>query len=670
MATILDHALQYAAMGWHVLPCKPRSKVPATEHGHTDATCDAEQIKAWWTQNPNYNVAISLEPSGLVALDIDVGTLTKKDGSSRPKIGQQSYRELVAAFPEVAANTLSYVSGAGDPEYPNLLFQRPEGIPAARKIRFLHHLLPEASRDNDLDLLGKGFIVAAPSIHENGKPYSWAQWVQAMPLPEPLQRAFVAKAPSISPEQAAEGIIADGSRDDSLFRLAAALREMNLSEQAIVVALHQENLLRCDPPKSNESVARIARSAFNSIEPTKDVMTNAGIAKALGLPVGAAEPVVSSASALEPGRISVGLSSLKGRKWPPIRMYSTGMPSLDAALGGGVCTRGLTVMIGPPGSGKSSLAISVCRLSAKPALYISTELETQEIVARIQAQVLKTPWLPILKGLGPADQLAAALDQNPQIRIIGKDILPRGGSTTDLMQAITNEIHYTAQEYGEPPIVIIDYLQDLTRMSDEDRRVAVGAVSNLTRTVTSMLDIPLIALSSTGRGWYGSHAELEHPGMFLASAKETGDIDFDASNVLFLDVIEDDSKGYRNARIAIAKCRHASLSFVGCKYLGAQGGVWEESASALDAFDLSKQESVAQEKSSNSDRDAVLRAVGADRVEPRAVLKYNCGIPTSRADRVIGLLLEEGVLRMTQQVKIVDHKRTTKNVVVLASSEL
>lgn len=281
---ILDHALSYASMGWHVFPLNPRSKIPLQgTRGHLDASCDEAQIRAWWGHNPEYNVGIALDPSGLVALDIDVGTLKRSNGTTRQKVGQESFRQLIESFPEIANPTLSYFSGAGDPNYPNLVFSRPAGVKGARKIRFLHHLLPEASRDNDLDLLGDGFIVAAPSIHPNGNPYVWDQYVQPVPLPEPLSRAFTARAPVITAEQAADGVIGEGGRDNALFRLAAALREINLSEQAIVLALHQENQMRCEPPLPDHDISRIANSAFNKVVPDKDVMANAGIATALGL---------------------------------------------------------------------------------------------------------------------------------------------------------------------------------------------------------------------------------------------------------------------------------------------------------------------------------------------------------------------------------------------------
>jgi hypothetical protein len=65
----LDFALRYASSGYHVLPLRPRDKVPLTAHGALDASCDEAQIRAWWARWPTANVGLSL--LGLVAVDID-----------------------------------------------------------------------------------------------------------------------------------------------------------------------------------------------------------------------------------------------------------------------------------------------------------------------------------------------------------------------------------------------------------------------------------------------------------------------------------------------------------------------------------------------------------------------------------------------------------------------
>lgn len=86
--SMLEHALRYAAIGWHVFPvwggadekckcrrmCKSPGKHPV-EHivprGQDDATTDPAKIRRWWAQMPDAGIGCVMRPSGLVAIDID-----------------------------------------------------------------------------------------------------------------------------------------------------------------------------------------------------------------------------------------------------------------------------------------------------------------------------------------------------------------------------------------------------------------------------------------------------------------------------------------------------------------------------------------------------------------------------------------------------------------------
>jgi hypothetical protein len=69
-------ALTYTAWGWHVLPCRPGAKLPATSRGFHDATADPDAVLAWWDEDPRRNVAVATGAvSGLVVLDVDPGGL-------------------------------------------------------------------------------------------------------------------------------------------------------------------------------------------------------------------------------------------------------------------------------------------------------------------------------------------------------------------------------------------------------------------------------------------------------------------------------------------------------------------------------------------------------------------------------------------------------------------
>jgi len=68
-----EHAAhRYADAGWPVFPCRPGSKVPATEHGFHDAATSHRQITRWWSAQPEANLAIATGHPGPDVLDVDL----------------------------------------------------------------------------------------------------------------------------------------------------------------------------------------------------------------------------------------------------------------------------------------------------------------------------------------------------------------------------------------------------------------------------------------------------------------------------------------------------------------------------------------------------------------------------------------------------------------------
>jgi putative DNA primase/helicase len=75
--TFLEIALGCTRRGWHVFPCKPKSKELQLNGGFHNASNDESQIRDWWSRFPNANVAIALRKSGLAVLDCDHGNVCR-----------------------------------------------------------------------------------------------------------------------------------------------------------------------------------------------------------------------------------------------------------------------------------------------------------------------------------------------------------------------------------------------------------------------------------------------------------------------------------------------------------------------------------------------------------------------------------------------------------------
>lgn len=72
MNNTFDVAQSLAENEIKVYPLSPGSKIPvASSHGEHDATDDLDTIKKWFNYNPNFNLAINLQVSGLAVIDLD-----------------------------------------------------------------------------------------------------------------------------------------------------------------------------------------------------------------------------------------------------------------------------------------------------------------------------------------------------------------------------------------------------------------------------------------------------------------------------------------------------------------------------------------------------------------------------------------------------------------------
>ena len=65
-----EKAHAYVDLGLKVIPIKPGSKVPLTEHGSKDATDDHEIVHAWWERWPSANIGIATG-HGVDVIDLD-----------------------------------------------------------------------------------------------------------------------------------------------------------------------------------------------------------------------------------------------------------------------------------------------------------------------------------------------------------------------------------------------------------------------------------------------------------------------------------------------------------------------------------------------------------------------------------------------------------------------
>src|SRR5262249_15159857 len=148
MSTLSDAALCYASRGWHVFPCKPRDKAPATYHGLKDATTDFNKITGWW-RSTDFNIGLATgKASGVFVLDVD-----GEDGESSGAMLERRHGIL--------PSTVNSITGRGR----HLFFAWP-----GRPIR---NSVCKIAPGIDIKADG-GYVILPPSIHPSGRAYAWS----------------------------------------------------------------------------------------------------------------------------------------------------------------------------------------------------------------------------------------------------------------------------------------------------------------------------------------------------------------------------------------------------------------------------------------------------------------------------------------------------------------
>ena len=150
---LVQAALEYAGYGWHVLPIREQSKLPAIKEWQHAASTDEEQIAAWWEKWPAANVGVLLgAKSGLIDLECDTPA------------AEQEFLRLFGGAPPV---TCCYQGQRGK----HRLFRWRNDLPGGAVVKL-------GAKGAEIEVRtgngGKGAqSVFPPSIHPSGVVYQW-----------------------------------------------------------------------------------------------------------------------------------------------------------------------------------------------------------------------------------------------------------------------------------------------------------------------------------------------------------------------------------------------------------------------------------------------------------------------------------------------------------------
>jgi hypothetical protein len=213
----LAAALRYAQANWPVFPCLPGEKIPATKHGHLDATTDPGKITWWWARHPEHNVAIATGLPGPDVLDVDI----HPDGN-----GYAAFNRLRRAGLLDGASAYIRTPSGGLHAYFTGSEQGNGRLPA-------HHL----------DFRSRGGYIVAPPSQVGGKPYellnhhdgqAGLDWAAVTQLLDPQPQHHPGRAAGRLTDTAhLAGWVArlpEGNRNDGLFWAANRALDAGLTD--------------------------------------------------------------------------------------------------------------------------------------------------------------------------------------------------------------------------------------------------------------------------------------------------------------------------------------------------------------------------------------------------------------------------------------------------------
>lgn len=229
---LLARALAYGSAGVAVFPCVPGGKIPMTPNGFHDATTDLNQIRAWWNERPQANIATPTGAPGLDVLDVDV----RADGSGWLAFRRAREAGLIDGW----TRTIQTPSGGLHLHYPGT--DQRNGT-----LRGLH-----------VDFRGAGgYVLLPPSLGQTktysrryetywtrpgpGRPLDWSAVVDLLAPSQGAERTThpgrtrdgVEPTPALAAHVARQ---AEGNRDNALFWAACRAAEAGVRDFEPLVA--------------------------------------------------------------------------------------------------------------------------------------------------------------------------------------------------------------------------------------------------------------------------------------------------------------------------------------------------------------------------------------------------------------------------------------------------
>ena len=239
---------------------------------------------------------------------------------------------------------------------------------------------------------------------------------------------------------------------------------------------------------------------------------------------------------------------------------ATGFGDLDKYIMG-LNKSDLIILASRPGMGKTSIALNMalnaCRQSGKAVAIFSLEMSKLQLALRILSSETHVDNYVLQTGrIKDSDWklIGAATQELSRMNILIDD--NSGLSVSD--------INAQCRRVKNLGLVVIDYLQLMTRAGDEGHENRLQAVSEMSRMMKIMakeLNVPVLCLSQLSR----ASTQRTDKKPVLSDLRESGSIEQDADIVLGLyreDYFNREAEDHNSAELIVMKNRHGSTGSV------------------------------------------------------------------------------------------------------------
>jgi len=477
-----------------------------------------EEVNHWFTMNPNANIAIVTgKLSNLVVFDLDSDHAVE-------------YAENEGGLPD----SVKVKTGKG-----YHIYMKHPGFEVRNKV----------NKELDIDIRADGgYVAAPPSIHGSGHMYEWEEGLSISEIDPadctpwmidyltavaedntpavPEKKGTVKKESKESVKKAdkkdeyvdiLKNGCSEGNRNHTATKLIGRLLKTNMPVAQLWELLKMWNQKNTPPMDEAE-----LRKTFNSV---KDLESKSQ------------EKEIKVDSFLDTPQTIV---SKYDQNYIRVPFAGDGLSFLEKQMNGGLIGGRFYILGGIPSSGKTALinniADNIC-LNDHPVLFFSYDDGKSELNYRTLSRFSKHSIEDFNKNtLQKKDVSSVCKDQSVKKILSLKYVV----QAMIKVEKWSNLIEQIQKKHKKPPVIIIDYLRKLrTENKSSDERLRVDNIlSNLTE-LAKKYNSPVIAISELARDSYKSGQRLS-----MASFKESGTIEYEASWLGILAAVEENSDGY------------------------------------------------------------------------------------------------------------------------------